>query len=296
MKSKVLVTGRNGQVGYFLSKILENRSDIEVLACDRKELDITNELQVSHVVDRFKPDFIVNTAAYTAVDKAELEKNTAFSINKEGPENLAIAAQKVNACLIHISTDYVFDGEQIAPYTEDDIPNPTSVYGKSKLAGEQAVLLNCEKSIIIRTAWVFGEHGNNFVKTMLTLGQQKEKLSIIDDQVGGPTYAGDFAKAIVTVIDSLEHWDESNKGVFHFSGIPHVSWFEFAKLIFTKAKENGLHSEMVQCEKIKSIDYPLPAKRPTNSKLDCKKICSKFGVDESNWRLALDRIEEFQSK
>ncbi|MBB1391479.1 dTDP-4-dehydrorhamnose reductase, partial [Shewanella sp. SG44-6] len=187
---KILIAGKNGQVGRCLVDLLEAQTELTFLALGREELDITDEIQVDKIVSEFQPNIIINAAAYTAVDKAEQECDLANTINRDGPCNLAHAANKINAVIIHISTDYVFDGVSTESYTESDVTAPQGEYGRSKLAGEQAVAQACPKHIILRTAWVFGEHGNNFVKTMLRLAKTRESLGVVADQFGGPTYAG----------------------------------------------------------------------------------------------------------
>ena len=289
---RVLVTGCNGQVGFLLKSLLMNK--VELLALTRQELDVTNEGSVYKIVSCFKPDVIVNAAAYTAVDKAESEEERAFSINSNGPEYLAKAANKLDASLIHISTDYVFEGNKLGQYLETDPVNPQGVYGKSKLAGENAAIKYCSKHIILRTAWVFGEHGNNFVKTMLRLGNERDALSIVSDQFGGPTYAGDIAKAILEIINKIETGNKIKWGTYHYSGMPHVSWYEFAQNIFAKAKEIGALESTPKLTAISTKEFPTPAKRPENSKLNCKAIEKEFGIMPSNWQTELENIENYK--
>ena len=288
---RILVTGCNGQVGYLLKELLTNQ--VELLALTRKELDITNKKLVNNAISNFKPDIVINAAAYTAVDKAENEKKLAFSINRDGPEYLAKAADKVNASLIHISTDYVFEGSKSGEYLETDPVNPQCVYGKSKLAGENAVIKYCQKHIILRTAWVFGEHGNNFVKTMLRLGKEKSELGIVSDQFGGPTYAGDIAKAIIDIVKKIESCEPVRWGVYHYSGTPQVSWYDFADNIFTKAKQKNILEKTPKLSAISTEEFPTPAKRPENSKLDCKSIEAEFGIVPSDWNIELNNIKNY---
>jgi len=288
---RVLVTGCNGQVGFLLKNILTDK--VELLALTRQELDITNEKLVNKVLSDFKPCVVINAAAYTAVDKAESDEKLAFSINSDGPKYLAKATSKVNASLIHISTDYVFEGNKSEPYMETDAVNPHGIYGKSKLAGEVAVSKYCQKHIILRTAWVFGEHGNNFVKTMLRLGKERDALSIVSDQFGGPTYAGDIAKAIMKILHKIESDKEIQWGVYHFSGMPHVSWYEFSQAIFAKAKVKGVLKNTPVLTPIGTKEFPTPAKRPTNSKLNCQAIENEFGIMPSNWQVELNNIKNY---
>lgn len=291
---KILITGCQGQVGDCLVQRLNKRNDVEVIAYDREELDITNSEQVSSTIARMKPNVIVNAAAHTAVDKAETDVEQSYAINHEGPLFLAKAAKEADALLLHISTDYVFDGAKLTPYSETDATGPLGVYGKSKLAGEQAVEEHCSRYAILRTAWVFGEHGNNFVKTMLRLGIDKPELGIIGDQFGGPTYAGDIADVLIIMMDKFSESNSDLSGVYHFSGAPHVSWYEFACEIFSQAMVHDVLKNAPKVNKITADQYPLPAPRPENSRLDCSKIESVFGVTPSDWKLALTNIAEYK--
>lgn len=288
---KVLVTGCNGQVGHCLVEQLQGKA--EVLAVDAQELDITQQQAVNDVVNKFTPDVIINAAAHTAVDRAETEQELSYKVNCDGPKYLAQAAQSIGASILHISTDYVFEGNKDGLYNEDDVTNPQGVYGASKLAGEQAVIQACEKHIILRTAWVFGQHGNNFVKTMLRLGQERDSLSIVGDQFGGPTYAADIAAALIYIAQQT-HAGKNAWGVYHFSGMPHVNWYQFADVIFTKAVEQNILEKAPTLTSISTLQYPTPAKRPTNSKLDCHKIKNIFGIKPSYWQCALNEIKEYQ--
>lgn len=287
---KVLITGCNGQVGHCLVKQLENKA--EILALDVDKLDITSKEQVFNTVLDFKPDFIINAAAHTAVDKAEEQEELSYKINRDGPLFLAQAAKQVDACILHISTDYVFEGNKAGIYTEQDPTGPQGVYGASKLAGEIAVQEHNPKHIILRTAWVFGEHGNNFIKTMLRLGRDRDALSIVGDQFGGPTYAGDIASALIDIATQVQN-GSTEWGIYHFSGAPHVSWFEFAQVIFQKAEDNKVLEKIPALTAITTNEFPTAAKRPENSKLDCSKIKAVFGIEASNWKMALNRIEEY---
>ena len=289
---KILIAGKNGQVGSCLVDLLEAQTELTFLALDREQLDITDPVQVNKIVKQFKPNIIINAAAYTAVDKAEPECELANAINRDGPHNLAYAANKVNAAIIHISTDYVFSGDDSNSYIESDLTDPQGVYGRSKLAGEQAVALACSRHIILRTAWVFGEHGNNFVKTMLRLAKMGESLGVVADQFGGPTYAGDIAKAILSISKQIAR-DSHAYGIYHFSGFPHVSWHTFAAKIFEIALEQEVLVKPIKVNPITTLDYPTPAKRPANSRLNCDKIHNAFGIQQSDWQAALVRIREY---
>ncbi|MCX3078641.1 dTDP-4-dehydrorhamnose reductase [Klebsiella michiganensis] len=279
---KVLLTGANGQLGQCLQDRVPN--DWDVWATDTSELDITNKDLVLAAVSKYKPDVIVNAAAYTAVDKAESDITTARLVNKIGPENLAIAASKNDAMFVHVSTDYVFDGTASIPYEESDETNPLGVYGLTKLEGENAVENVLPNAIILRTAWVFSEYGNNFVKTMLKLAKDRDSLGIVSDQRGCPTYAGDIANAIIRLIQS-----NTNGGIFHFCGDEEVSWSEFAQAIFDTAVEAGKLSKPPIINGITTEEYPTPAKRPAYSTLNCSKITT-YGISSSQWRRALKEI------
>ncbi|CAI0881334.1 dTDP-4-dehydrorhamnose reductase [Serratia entomophila] len=279
---KVLLTGSKGQLGSCFCDRLPAGWD--VLATDSDSLDITDLARVKQVVADYRPDAIVNAAAYTAVDKAETESELAARINEQGPKNLAQAAAEAGCRLIHVSTDYVFDGQAKMPYREADVTNPLGVYGKTKLDGEIAVAGAHPEAIIIRTAWVFSEYGNNFVKTMLRLAKDRDVLGIVADQRGCPTYAGDIAQAI---IDLLQRRAEG--GVYHFCGDKEVSWSEFAEAIFAAAMAQGLLEKSPQVNGITTEQYPTPAKRPAYSSLDCEKI-KTCRIAPSDWHQALKNI------
>jgi dTDP-4-dehydrorhamnose reductase len=289
---KILITGKNGQVGSCLVDLLEAQTELTFLALDREELDITDLVQVNKIVTEFQPNIIINAAAYTAVDKAEQECELANAINRDGPRNLAAAANDINAVMIHISTDYVFDGDSAESYTEPDVTAPQGEYGRSKLAGELAVAQACPEHIILRTAWVFGEHGNNFVKTMLRLAKTRDTLGVVGDQFGGPTYAGDIATAIVTISKQIIDGNQAY-GIYHYSGFPQVSWHTFAEKIFEIALEQDVLVKPIKVNPITTLDYPTPAKRPANSRLNCDKINHAFGIQQSDWQAALVRIQEY---
>ncbi|MBE5202633.1 MULTISPECIES: dTDP-4-dehydrorhamnose reductase [Pectobacterium] len=279
---KILLTGANGQLGRCFQDRLP--TEWEILATDTAELDITDLARVEEIVKDFQPDAIVNTAAYTAVDKAESEPELAEKINVTGPENLAIAASKQGIRLVHVSTDYVFDGNATEPYHEDSATNPLSVYGKTKLAGEQAVTQAAPETIIVRTAWVFSEYGNNFVKTMLRLAKERDTLSIVNDQRGCPTYAGDLAQAIISLLEK-----NAAGGIYHYAGDKEVNWFEFAHAIFFVAVQKAVLSKAPTLTPITTAQYPTPAHRPAYSTLACKKI-EKEGITLSNWQDALQKV------
>lgn len=281
---KVLLTGANGQLGCcFIDKF---PIDWILLATDSQQLDITDNLAVNNFINERRPDVIVNAAAYTAVDMAEDEQDLAYQVNTVGPKNLAIAAQKYNAKFIHVSTDYVFDGTKNIPYTEEDTTNPINIYGKTKRNGEVAILNNNPSAIIIRTSWVFSEYGNNFVKTMLKLASNKSELSIINDQLGCPTYAGDIANTILTII-----MNECDGGIYHYCGDQSITWFKFASKIFLiTEKLNPITTKKITLKPILTSGYPTKAKRPLYSVLNMNKIEKIAGIKASDWNNALVHV------
>lgn len=291
---KILIVGSAGQVGKEL--VLRAPKTWEVLALDRQALDITCMEQVEKVVNSFSPHVIINAAAYTAVDRAEMDSDQAYMINRDGVANLARASQACNSKLLHISTDYVFQGEQQAAYCERDETGPTGVYGASKLAGEIAAAAACPQHIILRTAWVFGTHGGNFVKTMIRLAQDRTELNVVGDQFGGPTYAGDIAEALLLIAGKVCDKSFADWGVYHFTGTPYINWAGFADQIMQRAHARGLTPHLTKINPIPSSGYPTPAKRPANSMLNCKKIHEVFGIAPSDWQTALNDIVSYAAK
>lgn len=270
---KILVTGANGQLGRDIVKILSTRH--EVYGFGREQLDITNAKQCEKVLKALMPDVIIHTAAYTAVDLAETEKELAFLVNAEGTKNLAIIAESIGAKFCYISTDYVFDGTATNTYREDDDTNPQSIYGKSKRAGEQHVLRLSSKHFIVRTSWVYGNYGANFVKTMLNLAKTRESLLVVNDQFGSPTYTKDLALFLQKLIQTEQY------GIYHVSNSGVCSWFEFACAIF---EESGVKIQVTPCT---TEEFPRPAPRPRNSAMEPGAIRAN-GFDEMRpWREAL---------
>lgn len=278
---KILLTGANGQLGRCLADKVSTADT--VLSLGSQELDISDLPSVIATVTEFRPDVIINAAAYTAVDKAENEPEQAAKVNAHGPENLALAAKQVSARLVHVSTDYVFDGNSNVPYLETDAVNPPGVYGESKLAGELLVKSILPEAIILRTAWVFSEYGNNFVKTMLRLAKDRAELGVVADQTGCPTYAGDIAAAILKLIEN-----NAPGGIYHYCGDRSVSWAEFAQAIFAVGEKSGVLSRQPTVNFISTAQYPTPAKRPAYSVLSTDKIAEYF--PPSDWQAALTRI------
>lgn len=289
--AKFLITGANGQVGYCLTQQLSGKA--EILAVDRDELDITNRDAVFNTIRTFRPDVVINAAAHTAVDRAEAEIELSEAINVKGPQYLAEAANEIGAVILHISTDYVFNGEGSSEYKESDETEPQGVYGKTKLAGEIAVQQANARSVILRTAWVFGEHGNNFVKTMIRLGKERENLGVVADQVGGPTYAGDIASTLINIANQILQGKSEAFGIYHFTGKPYVSWHQFAEAIFAEADLQKIIEKRPLVNAISTSDYPTPAKRPANSRLDLKKIKQVFNIEPSDWQKALKNIKAY---
>ncbi|GEA52831.1 NAD(P)-dependent oxidoreductase [Vibrio inusitatus NBRC 102082] len=286
---RVLVTGCDGQVGRSLMERMPENWD--VVAQNKRQLDITDHDAVLKALQDIKPQYVINAAAYTLVDKAEDESSKCFSINRDGARNLALGSQKIDAVMLHLSTDYVYSGRKIGPYTEFDTPEPLSVYGKSKLEGELAIAESHSKHIIVRTSWVFSEYGNNFVKTMLRLGLTHQELSIVDDQFGGPTYAGDLAEALLSIIDSLEQGN-LGYGLYHLAGLPVVTWRGFADTVFKQAIKSDITGSM-EIKGIAAHQYQTKAKRPSNSRLCCDKIYQQFRIKPSDWKSALNDISKY---
>lgn len=274
---KILVTGANGQLGQSILEQSKKYNEIECFFATRNELDITNEDLVNQYFEDKLFDFVINCAAYTAVDKAEDDYNNAYLINAKSTELLAKVTNQKSIPFIHISTDYVFDGTEAKPRLETDLTNPIGVYGQTKLLGEELALQNNPKTIIIRTAWVFSRFGNNFLKTMLKLFKEKESISVVSDQIGSPTNSLDLAKAILDIISK----DELKYGIFNYSNEGECSWFEFAQ----KIKElSGASTEIVP---ISTSAYPTKAKRPTYSLLDKSKIKEIYHIDIPYWEDSL---------
>jgi dTDP-4-dehydrorhamnose reductase len=278
---KVLVLGSKGQLGCCLYDQLVE-TDYEVIYISRAEFDIGDLGCLDEKISLIRPGIVINTSAYTAVDIAENDGKMADLINHLAVAKLANVCKGLNSWLIHVSTDYVFDGTSIKPYIEDDKTNPQGIYGESKLNGELAITRSGCNYIIIRTAWVFSEYGNNFLKTMLRLAAHRDELSVVGDQVSCPTYAQDIAKALVTILPSLNS-KSSRSDIFHYCGDQPCSWYEFAQAIFAEAETFGLKTPS-RINSIHTAEYPTLAIRPAYSVLECSKIDYTFGIAPSNWR------------
>ena len=278
---KILVLGSTGQLGQCLNDQLAITAH-DVVYTSRGQIDIAEFEVTKAQMLRISPDIVINATAYTAVDKAEEEHQAADRINHLAVANIASICNQLDCWLIHISTDYVFDGNSEVPYKEDNPTNPQGVYGCSKLKGEMVIEASGCKYLIIRTAWVYGEYGNNFLKTMLRLGADRDELSIVGDQIGCPTYAQDIAMSIVSILSCLD-LKGSLSGIYHYCGDEPCSWYDFARAIFLEAEAQGLKTPSY-VKSITTADYPTPATRPAYSALDCTKIKSVFDVTRSNWR------------
>lgn len=273
----VLVTGASGQLGQALQSIGPEYKDITFYFASSREADITDISGLETIFSRIAPDYCINAAAYTAVDKAESDSENAYKVNVEGAANIAKVCNKYNTALIHVSTDFVFDGNKTTPYTEEDETNPQGVYGRTKRGGEIEIKKNLREHYIVRTSWLYSQYGNNFMKTMLRLAAERASLGVVNDQTGTPTHAVDLARAIMTIITS----GIKQYGVYHYSNEGETTWYGFADKIF---EVNAIDIDL---KPIPTEAYPTPAKRPAYSVLDKSKIKKVFGIEISNWE---DRV------
>lgn len=281
----VLVTGSTGQLGQSLQFIASKYSSIDFAFCPSSELDITDLNSCRTVFSKYRPDYCINAAAYTAVDKAESEPEKAQLINAIGAKNLAEVCQEFNVVLLHISTDFVFDGQNKSPYTENDFPNPTGIYGKTKLDGEIAIQQTLKQYFIIRTSWVYSQFGNNFMKTMLRLASERDSLSVVNDQIGTPTNAVDLAEILIKIIlTDNQKPSTDNFGIYNFSNEGQCSWYDFAQKIFEINQIN------INLQSIPTSSFPTPAQRPSYSVLDKTKIKKAFGIEIRNWEESLKTV------
>ena len=277
---KALVTGGNGQLAQSLKDVVNHQDELDVDFQDLPDLDITNKQQLESYFSNNELDYCINCAAYTAVDLAEEQSDLAYAVNADGPKYLAEVCQKHQVTLIHISTDFVFDGQKRIPYLETDAPNPLSVYGASKLQGERSIQETTEAYFIVRTSWLYSEYGKNFMKTMLSLSETLNEISVVSDQIGSPTYAGDLAEVLIQIVLS----SSTNYGVYHYSNSGTISWYDFAVEIF---KQFG---KTIEVKPIKTKDYPTAAKRPKYSVLDTTKIKNNFYCTINDWQTSLNKI------
>lgn len=277
----VLVFGRTGQVASALRQYAQRRGE-PLVALGRGEIDILSPQAIDDAMDSTKATAVINAAAYTAVDKAETDRDAAYALNAKAPGLMAAACARRKLPFVHISTDYVFDGSKPSPYREDDPRAPLGVYGASKAEGEGLVLQAHPQAIVLRTAWVYFEQGQNFVRTMLKVGRERDEMRIVDDQRGNPTYAADLAETCLAIVRrGLLSREQS--GVFHYAGQGDVTWFGFAEAIFTEEVKSGGRVPS-QLTPIATADYPTPARRPANSQLDCSRLAHVFGIQTRPWR------------
>lgn len=288
---KILVTGKNGQVGFELMTSLAPIG--KVVGVDLKECDLTQSAAIDALLERVKPDIIINPAAYTEVDKAESEPTIAHAVNAQAPKIFARYAARHNIPIIHFSTDYVFDGSKAEPYLEDDEANPKSVYGKTKWLGEEAVRKMAAKHIIIRTSWVFGAHGVNFLKTILKVAEQRDKLSVVSDQFGAPTSARLLANAVAQIVKELNEPGSYRKyGTYHVAASGETSWHGYAKAVVEAAIKCGLETKLTpaQIKAVTTQENPMPAPRPANSRLDTTKVRTVFSVSLPKWQQEVEKV------
>ena len=283
---KVLVTGGNGQLAQCINDVVINKNELNVDFLDLPVLDITNTQQLEAYFSINEIDYCINCAAFTAVDLAETQSELAYAVNAEGPNNLAKVCKKHQVKLLHISTDFVFDGKKQKPYVETDAPNPLGIYGTSKCQGERYIQQVMDEYFIIRTSWLYSEYGNNFMKTMLRLSETKDEISVVSDQIGSPTYAGDLAEVLIKIVLS----SSNNYGVYHYSNSGSISWHDFAVGIF---KHFG---KIIEVKPIKTKDYPTGAIRPKYSVLATTKIVNNFDCTIKDWQESLKSKSSLKNK
>ena len=286
---KILIFGHNGQVGSSLVEQL-NQQDQTLICPSRVEADFAHPEQITDCITTYRPDVIVNACAYTAVDKAETDVAVADPVNHLSVAAMAEAAKAAAIPVIHISTDYVYPGDASSPYLEDATTGPASVYGQTKLAGDQALAKVLPEHVILRTSWVFGEYGNNFVKTMLRLAESRDELSVVADQFGKPTYAGDIVTSILAFLEALESNSAIQWGIYHCSSDGETNWHGFAQAIFAEATELGLINKAPKVHPIPSSDFPTPAPRPAYSVLNTEKLNAFLAQPLPNWSVGLHKV------
>ncbi len=272
-----------GKTGQVASEVRRHAGKHEIIVLDRTAADLMSPTSCAKIVLDCDADLVLNAAAYTSVDQAETEPEKATCINASSPGAIARAAKQRGLPFLHISTDYVFDGSAARPWQASDRPNPQNVYGHSKLLAEIAITECAAQAVILRTSWVFSAHGNNFVKTMLRLGRERDELSVVDDQIGGPTAASDIAQTLLNIAEQMCA-DSSKRGIYHYSGAPDVSWKRFASEIFALSNSN------ICLKGIPTSAYATTARRPLNSRLDCAPICVDFGIQRPNWKSSLANV------
>lgn len=290
-KHRILVLGATGQVGFELRRALAPLGD--VLAFDRKHLDLTDPLRINLLLTRYEPTIVVNPAAYTEVDKAESERDLAMQINAQAPEYLANWCEHNDAFLLHYSSNFVFDGNKFGAYVETDIPNPINVYGRSKLLGEMSIRRYCQRHLILRTGWVAGPHGNNFLKTILRLAAERQTLSVVQDQIGSPTSAALLADVTAHLIKAYQNQlGHFAFGTYHLTSGGHTNWYEYARYVLQLAKQYQILTRTATNNilPIKTEDYPLPALRPNNQVLDCSKLAENFGLFMPYWQNSVQTV------
>lgn len=289
MSLRLLIAGGDGQLGREFADI--HTDGIELVRCARSELDITDAASIERAIASHRPQAIINAAAYTAVDRAETEQEQAYAINATGPGLLARATATHGIALLQVSTDYVFAGDKPAgqAWTEQDVTGPRSVYGASKLAGEQAVLAACPRALVLRTSWVFGRYGNNFPKTMLRLAAEREELRVVGDQWGCPTHAGDIASTLVQAAQALVA-GQLTPGIYHFAGAPACTWHTFASAVIDTAVARGLLTRKPLIHAIATHEYPVAAARPANSMLDGRKLQAALGIASPDWQAGVNKL------
>ncbi|PKM19373.1 MAG: dTDP-4-dehydrorhamnose reductase [Gammaproteobacteria bacterium HGW-Gammaproteobacteria-15] len=281
---KLLLLGANGQLGLALMKQLQQPQQFQYLALNRSQLDITDISAVVTVMAQYRPDVVINCAAYTAVDNAEQQATTCIAVNATAVGQLAQLCQQYNSLLLQFSTDYVFNGQSNKAYTEQDIAAPLNVYGGSKLQAEHSIQASCSKYVILRTSWLFSEFGHNFYRTMLKLAQRGRIIQVVNDQFGCPTYAGDLAAITLQLLQRYQQQGSLAYGIYHLAGSPAVSWYQFAEAIF------AAHQLKVNLQSINSESWPTLASRPANSVLDCNKFCATFAIAAPQWQAALQQL------
>lgn len=285
---KVLVFGAAGQVGSDIIRTAQ-RLGIDTVACTRKEVDITQQGSIQYAIERHAPTIVINAAAFTAVERAETERQLTTQVNTYAPGQMATICADLHIPFLHLSTDYVFDGDQTAPYSETDMVHPINHYGQTKWAGEQAIRAALEQHIIVRTSWLFGESGNNFVQAIIRRIKTSEPLRVVNDQWGCPTPASRLAEAIIHIAQSIEIKNKAHWGTYHYCGTPPTSWYAFAQDIVTQLQRAG-RQNLPPVNPITTVEYPSLAKRPKQSALQCQKIYEQFGIQQPSWRDELVKI------